>query len=362
MNKKFLIYIIFGIISYFYICFNVFAKDSLVGISRAYGLALDEVPLTEKNYGSFKKSFNDFIKEKGNSEYTYLLIRYNMGGYYLFGGDFQFEEMFLNTSYKIKEEVKDKYYFTIQFNENDVKINNSWQSENKFNEVLDFSMSNYITSATYLVWSNKPLITQLVKEESRIYYYYDLITDDALKKYYTFDKLEVNKPIYTFTNLLFGDYEGKEPEKVSYKVEYYFDDILSPEKTEFKSGYENDLVTDFTDYSSDLYKLYIENQDYKLTLTKNESANVLKVYYRSPLYGTLKQPIDTSNSKIYLFFQFSDIKAMFPNVRFENFTQFEQLVVVVLFNILYCIFIFVCLYIVLKACFKCWSWVMEFVR
>lgn len=359
MKNKFLYYLVFGIITFFSLFLTVFAySENLQGNQTVYGLALSEVRLTDTNYNSFKSYFNDYIEKKKMTEKICLLVRASNSYYYLMCGNFDFADQFENGAKTMLSSAEDIFSFRIDISTDKVTVTERTPTTSEKNNYLDANFSNFFYSATYLVWSNKQLKVENI-DNTKTYRSWNVLIDDRLKTHYNFEQLSVSKPLYTYCNLLFGDYEIKEPVTVAYKVEYYFDDILDPNKTEYKTGLSGSEITEYTSYVTEMYKLVEGN--YSIILNEDESLNVLKVYYRSPLYGTEKQAIDTSKSKVYLFFQYEDIKAMFPNVTFENFNQFEQLMVVVLFNILYCLFLFMCVWITIKACQKVWSWIMGFV-
>jgi hypothetical protein len=63
----------------------------------------------------------------------------------------------------------------------------------------------------------------------------------------------------------------------------------------------------------------------------------------------------------YLFYDFDTISDfdILSSYTFTNFTDFEKLVIVMLFNIFYLGFIFACIYIILKALYKLVSWVFR---
>lgn len=122
----------------------------------------------------------------------------------------------------------------------------------------------------------------------------------------------------------------KSYKKASYKIEYYFDDILKNSYTEIKENFVGIEINEFTDYSSDYWTL-VEN-DYSITIEENSDLNILRIYYHSKNYGTEYQTIDTRNSKIPFIFQFADIKEFFAGVNFDIFTQSEQLQITIFIN------------------------------
>lgn len=359
MKNKYLYYLIFGIITYFSLFLTVFAySENLQGSQTVYGLALSEVRLTEQNYDSFKKYFNDFIESNNLGEKTCLLLRASNSYYYLMCGDFDFAEQFENGAKTMLPSAIDIFSFNVSIAADKVTVSRRTPTTSEKNNYLDSNFSNFFYSATYLVWSNKQLKIDNI-DNTKTYRSWNVLIDDRLKIHYNFEQLSVSKPLYTYCNLLFGDYEIKEPVTVSYKVEYYFDDILDPGKTEYKTGKQYDVISSYEDYATDMYKLV--DGSYSIILSEDESLNVLKIYYRSPLYGTEKSPIETKNQRVWFFFQFSDLKTIFPNVEFGNFTQYQQLVITILVNIFFCLFLLFISYITLKAVFKCWSWIMGFI-
>lgn len=122
----------------------------------------------------------------------------------------------------------------------------------------------------------------------------------------------------------------KSYKRVSYKIEYYFDDILKDSYTEIKEDFVDTVIDTYTDYSSDYWTL-VENE-YSLTISENSDLNVLRIHYHSKNYGTEYQTIDTKNSKIPFIFQFADIKEFFTGVNFDIFTQNEQLQITIFIN------------------------------
>lgn len=349
---------------------NVFAKEiEVVKEIDLYKNMSNILPFTASSYDQFKKYFNNLIEKQYDSKKTYLIfLVMKSSKYYFYLNEIALEDSsvfnFSNSDFQFFESFSSSYrtYFSFKFtnDNNDIEFEKiSLAADLYFYDTYVFQNKNW-EGMSGLVWSNKPIKYTNEIDTSKNYYRYKFrnVSED-LKKYYDFSSFSYQDPIYTYMNLLFGDYEEKEPVTVAYKIEYYFDDILDVSKTEYKTALSNTEIKEYTNYATDLYSL-VEN-NYSIILSEDETQNVLRIYYRSPLWGTEKQAIDTSESKVYLFFQYSDIKAMFPNVTFENFTQYQQLIVVVLFNILYCLFLVLCVIILLRSCMKVWSWIVSFV-
>ena len=62
-------------------------------------------------------------------------------------------------------------------------------------------------------------------------------------------------------------------------------------------------------------------------------------------------PLDFSGSQ-YLFFDFSDIQLMFPNINFSGINNTEVFTIVILFNIFFAIFLFLILWLLIKSIYK----------
>jgi len=362
MNRKIICYLVIGITLWFSLWISVSAKETEVPITGSlYSKALEKFPFTENSYNQLKDYFNNYINENLDPNKTYLLISRDASSMlYLITKPVDFNE---STMFK----VKNASFFAYNPAPGDVRVSYSFSEDSiVFSNLSSGSYSGLASEITTnfrsgysLIWSNKPLKYDGPTLEDYYSYTFSEVPE-ALKKHYSFNKLSYDLPIYTYTNLLFGDYEEVK-EKVGYRIEYYFDDVLDINKTEMLFGYVGDTIDKFTDQSSELYKLYSEGQNYVMRLSKDENLNVLKIYYRSPLYGTEKTPIDTNVKDFYFFYNFSDIKGMFPSIKFENFTQFEQLLIVIVFNGFYCLFLFFAFWCILHAFNKCWTWVKSFI-
>ena len=187
--------------------------------------------------------------------------------------------------------------------------------------------------------------------------------DSRYTSYYTLvNYVYPEYPLYSISNLVLGNFgQSVEVSKYAYKIEYYFDDLLDSSKTFIGTSEKNSIVTNSTDYSDSLYSLYSDSSiPVSITISENEIDNVLRVYYRSALYGTDKKPIDTNVDSFYFFYNFNDIKTMFPSIQFANFTQYQQFVIVILFNMFYALFLLLILYIMLKAIFKALGWLTSY--
>lgn len=363
MNKSILQYFMIVIVMMFSLIVNVKAStENVVEMNdRLYGYALDNLSLTLKNYEELNDHFMRYINENLDPSKTYLAL-FKLNEFYLVKTPVDYSQ---SPIFK----KSDSSFYSFGSSVSVAKCSYSKEGDSlKFTDFKSYSAGNpinsiydtFTSSEGALIWSNKLL--KYEGEELENYYSYQFNNiPEELTKYYRFDKLSPYTPIYTYTNLLFGTYVEEEKEKVGYRIEYYFDDLIDNTKTEYLFGYVGDKVDSYTDNSSDLYKLYTDNQNYVLDLTDNETNNVLRVYYRSPLYGTEKTPIDTNVKEFYFFYNFNDIKSMFPSIKYENFTQFEQFLTVITFNIFYCLFLFFIIYISLKMLYKGWTWIMSFI-
>lgn len=209
--------------------------------------------------------------------------------------------------------------------------------------------TDYIYTLIDLVGINKSKPPSFLQEVTyTIKYYFDNALDSTKTEIktgevgqviteftnYASDKYELIENQYelvltTEDNVLNIYYQSKK--KIKYKIEYYFDDILKENYTEIKEGLLNEVITEFTNYASDYWSL-VENE-YTLTIQENSDLNIMRIYYRSPNYGTKYQIIDTKNSKIPFIFHFTDIKEMFPSVNFNVFNQYEQLSITIFVNL-----------------------------
>lgn len=66
---------------------------------------------------------------------------------------------------------------------------------------------------------------------------------------------------------------------VNYKVEYYYDNVIDDSKTETGSGHHGDVISSYTDKSSNVYE-FVKVMNHPLTLDKT-SENVIKVFYKT---------------------------------------------------------------------------------
>ena len=346
MNKKILYLFILGLILYLSFCSSVFAKENILEVnSSLYSSALENFPLTKNMYDKLDTMLMTYIEENLDVNKVYILVlntsrtQLNLITNPI---DFSSSTIFKrsNHSFFMIDRCQPVVYFNYKLTTDDITFGSFTTSE--YCGISDSISSNFYGSYP-LIWSNQSLK-----------YDGDLLDDYYSYHFNVIDNRSYDKPIYTYTNLLFGTYKELIKEKTSYRIEYYFDDLIDVSKTEYLSGYVGDKIEYSKDYSSDLYKFFSKEI---VELTNDVETNVLKVYYRSPLYNTDKQPINIERTKIHFFYTFSDIKSMFSNITFENFTQYEQFVIVLLFNIFYCLFLFFVSYFLLRAIFKVWEWI-----
>lgn len=177
--------------------------------------------------------------------------------------------------------------------------------------------------------------------------------------------------------------------------------ICSPDGSSTTSINNTCIINNISTNTKTMYRLYINNPTSNLnfrtarTLTPIDSINVLTGYitqknsslftngeycvlnsqsngsnvpftYNGVSYncsGNIDQPtIDYDlvlfENDFYLFYDFNDISQfdIFSSYDFTTFTDFEKLVIVFGFNILYLLFIFVIVYIVIKVIYKMLSW------
>ncbi len=157
----------------------------------------------------------------------------------------------------------------------------------------------------------------------------DKFTDYSNDDYYLIENdysIRLAKDVDNILNVYFKSYK-------TYKIEYYFDDVLRDDYSEFKKGKVGDVITEFTDYSDNDFKLYGEN--YSFTICEDDYQNIFRIYYRSNKYGSgaSYEQIDTRNSKIPLIFHYDTIKDLFTGINFNSFTQSEQLMITIFINI-----------------------------
>lgn len=74
--------------------------------------------------------------------------------------------------------------------------------------------------------------------------------------------------------------------KYKYKIEYYYDDIKDDNKTEQKEESYNNTITTYPDKNIDGYELDEQKTgNINLTISDNESKNIIKVYYKVITYN-----------------------------------------------------------------------------
>lgn len=351
VNIKTINLFLFSIMSFLFLSFNVNAEEDFIyELDNIYSYFLTQYSLEDIKV--IDEYLDEFVKNNLDVEKTYIATRKNSNLYL-----YELKNGFLGFNQAqggIIEENVTVYQFWYN--------SGSWINDG---QVLDNQNLNYSIRSFFdfngLFWSNKSLKFNGILNDT--YYYYKFTNvNTSLLNYYTLGEFHYDSPIYTFCNLMLGDYGGDEVfEKFNYKVEYYFDDLIDTSKTENLSAIKGAKITNFTDYSSDIYKLYKpEGTDYSIIIDEDETKNILKIYYRSPYYGTDKQPIDTDVDGFYFFFNFSDIRSLFPTIEFGNFSQFEQFIIVICFNLFYCLFLFFVIYLIIKMLYKGMSWLFSY--
>lgn len=372
MSRKTIAYFIVGIITYFAIYMNVFAVEIVKEYSDYYqfyyyNYLSKSFPMNENSYSQFKTYMLNFIDENLDNSKTYIVSFYSSYNWILM------TEQEIDYNYLFSTEVAGffnnsenrqwhAFKYTFSNENNDITLEYQGLKGINKTQMLYFNRIFTNSGTDQFLWSNKLIQYNGLIDNSKTYYkhvFTNVPNELNSCGYEDVGTVSIDRPIYSYLGLRFCDIEIKEPAQVTYKIEYYFDDILDSSKTEFKTSTSGTEIKEYTSYATELYKL-VEGS-YSIILNEDESQNILKIYYRSPLYGTEKSPVETKNSRVWFFFQFSDLKTIFPNTEFGNFTQYQQLVVTILVNIFFCLFLLFIAYITLKASFKCWSWIMGFI-
>ncbi len=147
--------------------------------------------------------------------------------------------------------------------------------------------------------NNYVITNELKKYNYKIEYYYDGICDETkteiLNDYYnsvvnTYEDKNVtgykldfveNLPLTISKkedNNIIKVYYEKETEQLTYKVEYFYDNIKDESKTEINTGKYQEKITSYIDKEKNGYKLEkVENLP--LIISNNSEENVIKVYY-----------------------------------------------------------------------------------
>lgn len=80
-----------------------------------------------------------------------------------------------------------------------------------------------------------------------------------------------------FGSCLIGDAKEK---LYQYRIEYYYDDVLEEQSTVYKNGPYASLIVDYETKNKDGYSFsHSSIDDAGMTITDDESANVIKVFY-----------------------------------------------------------------------------------
>ncbi|MGN0973158.1 MAG: hypothetical protein ACI4OT_00285 [Bacilli bacterium] len=124
--------------------------------------------------------------------------------------------------------------------------------------------------------------------------------------------------------------------KQYYTINVYLDDIYYAKYSYTSYGDIDSLVE--LDLPSTLKDIYVlDDTDLNFIINESRELNNFTVNYYSEYYGTEYQQIDLSDSTFYLFFDYQDLEVIFPNLNLTHFTQFEQLVIIIGLNILFCV-------------------------
>ena len=223
------------------------------------------------------------------------------------------------------------------------------------------------------------IVTNQKNFEYKIYYYFDdvlntdytktleytgilgdeLILNDldlVIGNYTLFDENEYKIVFKDSDNSINVYYRSEMYNKQFYTLNIYLNDVLSSKYSITTFG-DIDSLIDLTDYEiiEDIYKTDLT--DINFVINANRELNNFNLYYYSDNYGTDFADI-ILESDIYLFFSYSDLKERFPSINWSSFNQFQQLIITLGFNLFFCLFILLMLFIVFRLLAKLFSYIL----
>ncbi len=151
-------------------------------------------------------------------------------------------------------------------------------------------------------------------------------------------------------------YRNEMYHKQFYTINVFLNDVYS-KKYSFTSYGEIDTELDLSEFNSLIEGYTIDTSNLHYIINENEELNEFNLYYFNDLYGTEFQEISLADSNIYLFFDYLDIRDMFPNIKWNNFNQFQQLIITLGFNIFFALFLFLMIFIIWKLLLKLFSYI-----
>lgn len=84
-----------------------------------------------------------------------------------------------------------------------------------------------------------------------------------------------------------------------YRIEYYYDGILEKEATTYKEGNYASLIMDYETKNKDGYSFsHSSVDDAGMTITENEDANVIKVFYEKKETSAKVSSVDTDKENV----------------------------------------------------------------
>lgn len=168
--------------------------------------------------------------------------------------------------------------------------------------------------------------------------YFFIVSDDSSNNY-------IN--VYYRSNMYGKQY---------YNINIYFDDIFQPQYSFTSYGSIGDLV-DLTGFDSYENYYFADISIYNFIINSDRDQNNFNIYYYSEKYGTEYQDINTKDSKFYLFIHYDDLKDLFPSIKWDTFNQFQQFLILITINILFCVFLIFMFILVYRLLSKLFSYI-----
>lgn len=277
-------------------------------------------------------------------------------------------------SYSSYDFSNNRYQFNLETKE--IELNT--QNINKINLSDSNSALQWISNKTYLVdghylplWISKPfslsmkssiVFNGVTYEDFSLKFDNSVNFEERVNRHYNIYNYFSGNGSYFRSYIDFSldtSIKPVEPKEVSYKVNYYFDDVLNEELSYVGNGKVEEEITLTPDVKFDNYILKNDN-NYSIILSENEEQNVINIYYVTSSIADNKDDysdINTENSEFYFFINYSDLKNIFPDINFDSFNQYNQFIILIIINIFYLMFWFFVGWIVLKILYKVFQWI-----
>lgn len=333
---------------------GVFSNDDLILISNYFTDYYKDSGIIK--VATIPEGFYHFNSSKFDKENIYIFVfdyyeeqEYKRcSGKYCFSGIYDFTKNYDVFSFNTIEhtiELTDLTYTDVTGS----SFNNTLQQSAYDLYTAFMSGNSYYFSIP--LWFNENPIFNNVYDGYQMHFIISnsVILPERLTNYYDFRNYIVgeNPKLYSYIDYVFGRYEDR---VYSYQVNYYFDNVLNEELSysgETKIGEVIEVVPDkvFNNH------LLSNDNSYTITISDNENDNIINIYYIP------NNDINTDESFMYFFINFSDLKDIFPYINFGEFSHSEQFLVLVVVNIFFVLFWGFVIWIMLKMLYKFFQWI-----